>query len=132
MADDELLAFRENWKRELTDQTQQVRTQNQNPTETASCANPESSSTGNRACDGEAQCAAEPSDQPKYVSIASGLLDGRTSPLLDRIQEERMLKRRRYHDSIPNTCSGSSQQPQPQKKAQRGEKLVDQLIQDLV
>lgn len=131
MADDELLAFRKSWKQELTDQ-KEVGSPTQDPTvriETASSGKPESTSTRNQACDGEARCATEWGDEPKYVSIASGLLDGRTSPLLDRIQEERTLKKRRHH-SISNTCSGASQQ-QPLKKALRGEKLVDQLIQDL-
>ncbi|CAL8344749.1 unnamed protein product [Lota lota] len=131
MADDELLAFRKSWKRELTDKKED-KTQNTNSTvriETASSSKPERTSILNQGCEGEDKCVAESSDEPKYVSIASGLLDGRTSPLLERIQEERTRRKRQYH-STTNIYRVSSQQ-QPQKKASKGEKLVDQLIQDL-
>ena len=64
--------------------------------------------------------------QPQYVSIAEGLLDGRSSPLLDRIQEER-TRRKRQHGHA-NFHSNQ----QPQKKVNTGKKLVDQFIQDLV
>uniref|UniRef100_A0A665TKD4 F-box/WD repeat-containing protein 8 n=1 Tax=Echeneis naucrates TaxID=173247 RepID=A0A665TKD4_ECHNA len=68
-------------------------------------------------------------DQPQYVSIARSLLDGRTSPLLDRIQEERTRRKRQYHNRT-NVCSASLQQ-QPERKVKRHQELVDQLIQDL-
>ncbi|CAL8295831.1 F-box/WD repeat-containing protein 8 [Gadus morhua] len=126
MADDELLAFRKSWKRELTDKnedkTQTVRI------ETAICSKSKSTSTLNQGGEGDAKCVAESNDEPKYVSIASGLLDGRTSPLLERIQEERTRRKRQYHRTT-DTYRVSSQHPQ--KKASKGEKLVDLLIQDL-
>uniref|UniRef100_A0A672YHN7 F-box domain-containing protein n=1 Tax=Sphaeramia orbicularis TaxID=375764 RepID=A0A672YHN7_9TELE len=68
-------------------------------------------------------------DQPQYVSIASSLLDGRTSPLLDRIEEERSRRKRQYHNM---TDVYSRAQQQPQKKVKKDqEELVDLLIQDL-
>lgn len=70
-------------------------------------------------------------DQPEYVSIASGLLDGRTSPLLDRIQKERTRRKRQY-PSITSAYNTTLQQNHPQKKLTKNEKLVDQFIQDLV
>ncbi|XP_076127189.1 F-box/WD repeat-containing protein 8 [Alosa pseudoharengus] len=65
--------------------------------------------------------------QPQYVSIAEGLLDGRTSPLVERIEEER-TRRKRQHGHID--CHYNVQ---PQKKVVRptGQKLLDQFIQDL-
>ncbi|KAM3611761.1 uncharacterized protein V6R79_023699 [Siganus canaliculatus] len=75
---------------------------------------------------------AEPEDQPEYVSIARSLLDGRTSPLLDRIEEERKRRKRKYHNvtSVCRTSLQQQQQQQPQRKVQKDE-LLDQLIQDL-
>lgn len=89
-----------------------------------------SSSIQDTECDGGGKGEGKPEDQPEYVSIARSLLDGRTSPLLDRIQEERTRRKRQYHN-MTNVCSLSLQQ-QTQRKAKKGEKLVDQLIQDLV
>uniref|UniRef100_A0A8C8G7S2 F-box/WD repeat-containing protein 8 n=1 Tax=Oncorhynchus tshawytscha TaxID=74940 RepID=A0A8C8G7S2_ONCTS len=100
MAEDELLAFREHWKQELTIKNE-AHSNSKTPNE----------------------------DQPEYVSIAEGLLDGRTSPLLERIQEERTRRKRQYH-SLTSACNTSSQQ-QPQRKINKGDKLVDQFIQDL-
>lgn len=74
---------------------------------------------------------AESEDQPKYVSIAHGLLDGRTSPLLDRIQEERTRRKRQYHNTT-TMCSTILQQQHSQRKVKKDEKLLDQFIQDLV
>lgn len=80
---------------------------------------------------GGGKAAAEPEDQPEYVSIARSLLDGRTSPLLDRIQEERTRRKRQYHNTT-NVCSASLQLQQPQRKVRKDKELLDQLIQDLV
>ena len=78
----------------------------------------------------EAEAASE--DQPEYVSIARSLLDGRTSPLLDRIQEERTRRKRQYHN-MTDVCRESLQQrQQPQRKVKKDKELVEQLIQDLV
>ncbi|XP_071339788.1 F-box/WD repeat-containing protein 8 [Trachinotus anak] len=155
MAEDELDAFREHWKQELTSKKGEQRLvcdpspswdvpgqsgqreqknryfedlKNVNKAfgpskeEEVGCAEDEG-------CAGKA--AAESEDQPEYVSIARSLLDGRTSPLLDRIQEERTRRKREYHNRT-NVCSTSLQeQQQPQRKVKRDKELVDQLIQDL-
>uniref|UniRef100_A0A8C7UKD4 F-box/WD repeat-containing protein 8 n=1 Tax=Oncorhynchus mykiss TaxID=8022 RepID=A0A8C7UKD4_ONCMY len=106
MAEDELLAFREHWKQELTikNEAHSNRNVTLQPTKIQN------------------------EDQPEYVSIAEGLLDGRTSPLLERIQEERTRRKRQYH-SLTSACNTS--QKQPQRKINKGDKLVDQFIQDL-
>lgn len=64
--------------------------------------------------------------QPQYVSIAESLLGGRTSPLVNRIKEER-TRRKRQHGNAD--CHYSQQ---PQKKVTTEKKLLDQFIQDLV
>ncbi|KAM6965393.1 F-box/WD repeat-containing protein 8 [Aplochiton taeniatus] len=71
-------------------------------------------------------------DQPHYVSIAAGLLDGRTSPLLERLQEERTRRKRQYQN-LTKKCGNSLQKySEPQDKVIKlGDKLVDQFIQDL-
>ncbi|XP_036382080.1 F-box/WD repeat-containing protein 8 [Megalops cyprinoides] len=68
-------------------------------------------------------------DQTNYISIAEGLLDGRTSPLRERIQVER-TRRKRQFDAETHSCHGSSTQ-QPQCKVTRDDTLVEQLIHDL-
>lgn len=74
---------------------------------------------------------AESEDQPEYVTIARGLLDGRTGPLLDRIQKERTRRKRQFHN-VTSACSTILQLERPQRKVIKDEKLVDQFIQDLV
>uniref|UniRef100_A0AAQ4P152 F-box and WD repeat domain containing 8 n=1 Tax=Gasterosteus aculeatus aculeatus TaxID=481459 RepID=A0AAQ4P152_GASAC len=95
MAEDELAAFRERWKEELTTRVE--------------------------GGGGRASAGSDSEDQPQYVSIARSLLDGRTSPLLDRIQEERSRRKRQYQ----------SMTGQPKRKVKKDEELLDQLIQDL-
>lgn len=130
MAKDELDAFREHWKQELTtknkinadsnefigEQKQENRyfeaRDNHRNNKRASCQ-----STGD----------SKPEDEPGYVSIASSLLDGRTSPLLERIEEER-IKRRKACDN-DNATNSLPQQQLLEKKTES--ELVDQLIQDL-
>lgn len=78
----------------------------------------------------------ESEHQPEYVAIAHSLLDGRTSPLLDRIQEERTRRKRQY-SKMTNACSKNLQQQQEeeqsrQRKVKTDEKLLDQFIRDLV
>ncbi|KAK5615122.1 hypothetical protein CRENBAI_005295 [Crenichthys baileyi] len=144
MASNELVAFRERWNQELKNRKEE------NP---LVCASPSSSGDdpgqlghkdSNKSCDTlkpkESSCtedersggnAAAETGQPQYVSIAHSLLDGRTSPLLDRIQQEKMRRKRQY-PNMTNMCSVSRQQQmQPQRKAKKEEELVDQLIQDL-
>ncbi|XP_030594091.1 F-box/WD repeat-containing protein 8 [Archocentrus centrarchus] len=150
MAENELVAFRERWKQELSSKKREPRlpcvpsssrdVRDQlgrrdliNLKKADSPSKPaEGGCTEEEGCvDGgekPAAAAAETEVQPQYVSIASSLLDGRTSPLLDRIQEER-TRRKRLYDNMTNICSASFQQPQ--RKVKKEEELVDQLIQDL-
>ncbi|XP_071391463.1 F-box/WD repeat-containing protein 8 [Centroberyx affinis] len=153
MAADELAAFRERWKEELVSKKEECPLvpgqpgrrdsknryfedfcQNTNARDRRQASSPSKSEGSSctdvdKGCDGGGKRARQSEDQPQYVSIASGLLDGRTSPLLDRIQEERTRRKRQYQ-SMSHVCSESVQQ-QPLKKANKGEKLVDLLIQDL-
>lgn len=151
MAENDLAVFRERWKRELSckkgeqrlvcapsssrdidDQLGQRDLKNLN--KAGSYSKPEEGGCTEHVRVGgkpaALAAAAETEDQPQYVSIASSLLDGRTSPLLDRIEEERSRRKRQYHN-MTNVCSSSLQQ-QPQGKVKKEEELVDQLIQDLV
>ncbi|XP_035642158.1 F-box/WD repeat-containing protein 8 isoform X1 [Oncorhynchus keta] len=149
MAEDELLAFREHWKQELTIKNEAHSNcnvtlqpsredsklkryfedfgQNRSEPEKRQDSTSQGSSKGGQ--DAFLSAAKTPKeDQPEYVSIAEGLLDGRTSPLLERIQEERTRRKRQYH-SLTSACNTSQQQPQ--RKINKGDKLVDQFIQDL-
>lgn len=155
MADDELVAFRKRWKeelelkkehqrivsipslpREVPAQSAQRVAKNryfidseQHSSKAHSPSRAEESGTSDdKNAGGELE---QSQEQPEYVSIARGLLDGRTSPLLDRIQKERTQRKRQYH-SITSACHTTLQQDRPQKKATKNEKLVDQFIQDLV
>lgn len=160
MAEEELVAFRKRWKEELKNkkeeqrpvcapspsrdvpgQADQTESKNRYFEDTKHNANKAFSlvRTEESACNEEEECvggragrktAAEPEDQPEYVSIARSLLDGRTSPLLDRIQEERTRRKRQYH-SMTSVCNTTLQQS-PHTKAKKDEKLLDQFIQDLV
>lgn len=68
-------------------------------------------------------------DQPQYVSIAEGLLDGRSSPLLARMEEERMRRKRRCErgdEEQQQLLSGANTQGTQQLP------LIDQFIHDLV
>eukprot|EP00064_Thunnus_orientalis_P003023 superscaffoldBa00000239_g3031 len=158
---DELAAFRECWKRELTSKKEEQRLVSaaspsrstpaqsghrdsknryfedlKNPSKGQSEACSPSKSAGctedeGRVGGGRGEAEAESEDQPEYVSIARSLLDGRTSPLLDRIQEERSRRKRQYHN-MTDVCRASlQQQQQPQRKAKKDKELVEQLIQDL-
>ncbi|XP_003975242.2 F-box/WD repeat-containing protein 8 [Takifugu rubripes] len=150
MADNELVAFRKRWKEELelkkehqqlvcvpplsrdvTAQSAQKESKNryfvdseQHSSKALSPLRPEESEKGRV---GEVE---QSEDQPEYVSIARGLLNGRTSPLLDRIQEEKTRRKRQYN-SINTACNTILQQDYPLKKVTKNEKLVDQFIQDL-
>lgn len=155
MAEDELVAFRKRWKEELKSKKEEQPSRDvpgrsgqrelknryfedskQNPnnacsplkTEESGCAEHEGCVGGR----GGGKAVAEPEDEPEYVFIAHSLLDGRTSPLLDRIQEERTRRKRQYHN-MTNVCSTILQQQQcPQRKVKKDGKLLDQFIQDLV
>uniref|UniRef100_A0A8C6LMH3 F-box and WD repeat domain containing 8 n=1 Tax=Nothobranchius furzeri TaxID=105023 RepID=A0A8C6LMH3_NOTFU len=124
MEENELAAFRERWKQELSGKNEDNR---------HVCAASSSRGVSNqlrKTGDGQRD-ETDTKDQPEYVSIARSLLDGRTSPLLDRIQEERTRRKRLYHH-ITDACSASLQlQKQPERKQKKEEELVDQLIHDL-
>lgn len=155
MAEDELAAFRKRWKEELKSKrvvgapspsfdvparsgqrelkNRYFEDSKQNPNEacsllkpTQSCCDDDEGRAGGRRGKAVTDC----EDQPEYVSIAHGLLDGRTSPLLDRIQKER-IRRKRQHLNTTSECSTVLQQ-NPHRKVQKEEKLLDQFIQDLV
>uniref|UniRef100_A0A674P8F4 F-box and WD repeat domain containing 8 n=1 Tax=Takifugu rubripes TaxID=31033 RepID=A0A674P8F4_TAKRU len=126
MADNELVAFRKRWKEELElkKEHQQLVCVPPLSRDALSPLRPEESEKGRV---GEVE---QSEDQPEYVSIARGLLNGRTSPLLDRIQEEKTRRKRQYN-SINTACNTILQQDYPLKKVTKNEKLVDQFIQDL-
>ncbi|KAK2837988.1 hypothetical protein Q5P01_015200 [Channa striata] len=156
MSGDDLAAFRERWQQELTSKKEAQRHAGA-PSSSSSCQAPGrsgqrdlshryfeerlnkrrgSSKPRDDGCaeggeGGEAAAESEDQpDQPEYVSLARSLLDGRTSPLLERIQEERSRRKRQYQ-SMTRVCSSSLQQQPPPRKARREEELVEQLIQDL-
>lgn len=85
---------------------------------------------------GRGNTGSESGHQPEYVAIAHSLLDGRTSPLLDRIQEERTRRKRQYNnltDAGSKNLQQQQQEEQPrQRKVKTDEKLLDQFIRDLV
>lgn len=138
MADDELAAFRERWKQELSNKTKDHADsskfsgeQKQKDSRNRYFEEPgdKSKVKGSRLDQTTEESREDAEEQPGYVSIASSLLDGRTSPLLDRIQEERTKRRREFDNSVTVTHSPLRHQ-QLQKRIKR-EELVDQLIQDL-
>ncbi|CAB1442446.1 unnamed protein product [Pleuronectes platessa] len=155
MAGDELAVFRESWKQELTSKTGEQGTVDVVPGQSGHRDSKnryfEDLKNLNKACsperDGRAEedegctaggggggggggeAAAGSEEQPEYVSIARGLLDGRTGPLLNRIEEERTRRKRQFHSRTGFCSSAPKQQQQPQRKVKK--ELVDQLIQDL-
>ncbi|XP_068165993.1 F-box/WD repeat-containing protein 8 isoform X2 [Antennarius striatus] len=157
MAEDELETFRNRWEQELASKKEELRVarpprevrgqsgqgdiknsyfedSKQNPNEVCGVSEPQecgcSASEGPLGGKGGGKAAAASEDQPEYVSIARSLLDGRTSPLLDRIREDRNRRKRHYHN-MTDVCSTSVQQENPQRKTKKDDKLLDQLIQDL-
>ncbi|KAF6738062.1 F-box/WD repeat-containing protein 8 [Oryzias melastigma] len=143
MADKELATFRERWKQELSHKKEQHFHGRAPSTSSSSGDVPHESSRGDAPKNQHLTCsednavsgrkergeAADTEDQPEYVSIARSLLDGRTSPLLERIQEERTRRKRQYHN-MTDACRASLQQ-EKQPKGRREEELVEQLIEDL-
>ncbi|KAK5870792.1 hypothetical protein PBY51_003708 [Eleginops maclovinus] len=163
MAEDELAAFRDSWKEELTSKNEEqllvcapslaVPSQSRQEdlkkkyfedskhlhiaVSTSKLNEREYTDDDDDDDEGGGKPAIETEDQPEYVSIARSLLDGRTSPLLDRIQEERTRRKRQYQN-MTNACSASlqqqqqqKQQQQPRRKVKKEDELLDQLIQDL-
>lgn len=119
--EDELSDFRKRWKQELEHKTvgycsRAERTERRSGRASA----PES---------GRKRLEEGCREQPEYVSIAEGLLDGRSSPLLARMEEERMRRKRRCE-------RGAEPEEQLLSAAQSPSgahlTLIDQFIQDLV
>lgn len=167
MAEDELASFRKRWRDELrnqnerqglvsaasssswaaTDESNQDKVKSSyfedskaNFTEAGHTVKSGRAEDEGRVCEEQERGhGGDPVQQLDYVSIAHSLLDGRTSPLLERIQEEKTRRKRKLYHSM-----NSVQEKQPQLQQQQREeeeaphrrdetagKLLDQLIQDL-
>lgn len=126
MDGDELSAFRESWKHELEKKT----TTKEKEGYFGQPSNDKSSSNQNanfweKQSNATQQTKPRPKEQPQYLSIAEGLLEGRTSPLLDRIEEERTRRKRAPESEALNKSA-------PPRKVSSCNKLLDQFLQDLV
>lgn len=119
MDDDELSAFRESWKHEL-----EKKTTTKDEGYFGQPSNDRSSSNQNASFWEKQQTKSRPKEQPQYLSIAEGLLEGRTSPLLDRIEEERTRRKRAPESEALHKSA-------PPKKVSSCNKLLDQFLQDL-
>lgn len=119
MEDDELSAFRERWKHELT-------TKKNSKDKVGYFGHPSNDNPSDQNTSyWQKQTQPRPKDQPQYVSIAEGLLDGRTSPLFDRIEEERTRRKR-----APESDALNKGAP-PKKVSSSSHELLEQFIQDL-
>lgn len=158
MAEDELAKFRKRWTEELKNQRKEQRADFAPSSSWAAASGSdqdqvkssyfddsqenltEADCTVKRGCtEDEQRVNEEPgrghwrdSKQPDYVCIAHSLLGGRTSPLLDRIQEEKTRRRRKLYPNINSVQETQQQDEPPHRKNKTVEKLLDQLIQDLV
>ncbi|KAG9262005.1 F-box/WD repeat-containing protein 8 [Astyanax mexicanus] len=123
--EEELLAFRARWRMELEENKtvkQEKRERGLGRTAVAQ------SSSGSA----ETQDPQQDPQQPQYVSIAAGLLDGRSSPLLERIAEERRKTSGRKRRCEPGGAGGGEQEEKKlSDHLKRRSDLLDQLIQDL-
>ncbi|XP_028314097.1 F-box/WD repeat-containing protein 8 [Gouania willdenowi] len=137
MAEKELVAFRESWKRELTSKNEEQRpicapSSSKEVTDLSAKRKHHLNNASEGVCTKGEGCVTEDpaEDQPAYVSIAKGLLDGRSSPLLDRIEKERIRRKRKYN-AMTHECSTALQREHHQRRTKEPEELVDLLIQDL-
>ncbi|XP_062874159.1 F-box/WD repeat-containing protein 8 [Trichomycterus rosablanca] len=121
----ELSAFRKQWKQEL--ERRSDREQNSGAASAAPSGSTRTEDeTEHRTTDGgsdEVQGQKIRAGQPQYVSIAEGLLDGRSSPLLARMEEERRRRKRRY--------GADDQHNQTRFRSNPKATLIDQFIHDL-
>lgn len=131
MADNDLVAFRERWKRELQSKAEEVACAPSSSRDLPDQSSRRDLKETNELVKPEEGDGGRSEDQPEYVSITRSLLDGRSSPLLDRIQEER-TRRKRLYQNMTSACSASLQCQRKVMKKKEEEELVDQLIQDLV
>ncbi|XP_067295606.1 F-box/WD repeat-containing protein 8 [Pseudorasbora parva] len=127
MEEDELLAFRERWKQELTKNTKTSGKDKEgyfgHHSKDSSSVH-QSTNFWEKQSNASQQTQPTSKDQPEYVSIAEGLLDGRSSPLLDRIEQERTRRKRAPDSDALNTHA-------PPKKENKDQKLLEQFLQDL-
>ncbi|NP_001108050.1 F-box/WD repeat-containing protein 8 [Danio rerio] len=122
--EDELSVFRDRWKQELNKSTKAAKEKEGYFGD----QNKDGSSVHQSTSFWENQSSVSqptPKEQPEYVSIAEGLLDGRSGPLLDRLEHERTRTRKRAPESeAPKTDA-------PPKKVNASQKLLEQFLQDL-
>jgi len=123
MEEAELLAFRERWKQELEKNTDKERYFGHLSKDSSSVQ--QSTSFWEKQSNASQQTQPTSKEQPEYVSIAEGLLDGRSSPLIDRIEQERTRRKRAPGSDALNTHA-------PPKKENKRQKLLEQFLQDLV
>lgn len=124
MEEDELLAFRERWKQELEKNTDKEGYFGHLSKDSSSVH--QSTSFWEKQSNASQQTQPTSKElQPEYVSIAEGLLDGRSSPLLHRIEQERTRRKRAPGSDALNTHA-------PPKKENKRQKLLEQFLQDLV
>lgn len=128
MEEDELSTFRERWKQELTKNTETSNKDNEgyfgHPSKDSLSLH-QSTSFWEKQSSSSQQTQPTSKDQPQYVSIAEGLLDGRSSPLLDRIEQERTRRKRAPWSEALNSDA-------PPRKVNKCQKLLEQFLQDLV
>lgn len=148
MAENELDSFRKRWRDELKNQRKGQRPVSASSSSCAAASGPDRDQGKSYFDDSKekdehtvkSSCTEDErgtghwrdSEQPDYVSIAHSLLDGRTSPLLDRIQEEKTRRKRKLHHNTNSVHETQQQEEPPHRKDKTTEKLLDQLIQDLV
>lgn len=122
--EDELSVFRDRWKQELNKSTKAAKEKEGYFGD----QNKDGSSVHQSTSFWENQSSVSqpaPKEQPEYVSIAEGLLDGRSGPLLDRLEHERTRTRKRAPEiEAPKTDA-------PPKKVNASQKLLEQFLQDL-
>lgn len=134
--EDELSKFRKRWKHELEKKTEVKNVGYFGHRSEADGADGQGSGHAGESgkkpggAEGSTRLKEDCKDQPQYVSIAEGLLDGRSSPLLARMEEERMRRKRRCERGDGEQQQQHLSAVQTQRRAHLT--LIDQFIQDLV
>ncbi|KAK2845397.1 hypothetical protein Q7C36_010251 [Tachysurus vachellii] len=131
--EDELSDFRKRWKQEL--ETKPRLTDNNAVGYFGRCSEADvineqkaGESQRKRRDDGLKRLQEVCSDQPQYVSIAEGLLEGRSSPLMARMEQERLRRKRRCERGDEHQQLRSA----PHSRKEDHLPLLDQFIQDLI
>ncbi|KAI5088149.1 F-box/WD repeat-containing protein 8 [Silurus meridionalis] len=129
-AGEDLVDFRKRWKQELEKTT---RLKGESAAGDFGHCSQADGKKEPRSGHGAGECEKKPrdwdgcKDQPQYVSIAEGLLDGRSSPLLARMEEERMRRKRRCErGEEPQQLLSAPHIPNRARLT-----LIDQFIHDL-